>query len=122
MNASNDLLAIVGELNVRRIALVTNMQMRRHDTMQIPPDIMRCLVVARKLHQRFWQGDYRTDTKEIGHVKTLCEWLIVRHAEMNGHPARCPAWNDASFTQVLGLPPGRYGEICRAIEQGKIDG
>lgn len=76
------MLALVAELNSRRIAMVGGRRVKRLGGLRMLSDkALVLLKTARTLHQRFMFGDYRHSDQEQGRIVELCNLLLQWHAE-----------------------------------------
>lgn len=94
--SSLDMLTFVGQLN-HRIASVTQAAAKRGRLLQIGKDVYAQMKTARRLFHRYNKGDYRHTDYELGQCKSLADWLIARHAEMNGLDPKPWAFNPAAM-------------------------
>lgn len=123
--SSSDMLALVAELNVRRITMVLGRELRKTaGRLDISPAAVQWLQTARRLHHRYDRGDYRHEPDEAGRVRDLCCWLIARHRANNGatnDPGRME-WDEQRLTATTPPGAGTYRGIVAAIRAGNLDG
>lgn len=128
VHSSDDMLAFVAELNVRRIKMVLAKRYRRKHGQpllvmpngSVPIDIDErvtgWLAVARKLHNRYLRDQYLHDDNEISAVRDLAYWLLEEH-RLNEQLTTPTQWRfDATNMQCQTPPPhGRYAEYVQKV-------
>jgi hypothetical protein len=118
--SSNDFLAMVAELNVRRVAMVMSRRQRRMGGMMLLTEQQTAmLATCRKMHQRYLQGDYRHHSSEVGTINDLCNWMLEEHAK-NEHLLKVGTFNEftpASASSKTKLPSGRYNDFTQQVHQ-----
>jgi len=78
--SSQDMLGMVAELNVRRIAMVMNQRYKRlGGVLMLTERQSALLLTARKLHHRYLQDHYQHDESEQCAIRDLAYWLIEEH-------------------------------------------
>src|SRR5512139_1498367 len=79
------MLAMVAELNERRIALVMGKRQRRQGGLLLLTDRQsKMLLTARRLHHRYLHGHYYHDETELSSIRDLTYWLLEEHAQNEG--------------------------------------
>lgn len=128
--SSDDMLAMVAELNVRRINMVLNKRARRLGSIflangqfnhQLSERQIALLATARKLHNRYERGQYRHSETELGMLNELAHWLIAEH-RLNGNSVKAGKFAGLSpeamtVKKPLGeqLPSSRYRWHCERV-------
>lgn len=123
--SSADMLAVVAELNVRRITMVLGRELRKTGgRLDLSPSTILWLQNARRLHHRYTAGDYRHEPDEAGRVRDLCHWLVSRHRAANGNTNDAGGMEWDATRMAATEPPGggTYLGIVLAIRSGQLDG
>lgn len=123
--SSSDMLALVAELNVRRITMVLGRELRKTGgRLDLSPVTVGWLQTARRLHHRYDRGDYRHEQDEAGRLRDLCCWLIARHRAANGagNDPGSLEWDATRLTATVPPGAGTYRGIVAAIRAGQLDG
>jgi len=124
--SSPDMLGLIAELNARRVALVLGRYARRSGgQLDLAPKTLDMLMVARRLHHRYRNGDYRHSPNELGKIKDLCGWLVQRHRDLSANPPDTPVgqwWDAKKMTSKTPPAAGTYPGIIQAIAEGLLDG
>ena len=125
--SSDDMLAFVAELNMRRIGMVMSRRQKRLTKGLILPAAAMAnhslterqlfmLATARKLHARYMRGTYQHDEDEISAIRDLAYWLIEEHAQNEGMPVTTRFIFDVRSKQVAMPPPaGRYKTYVQKV-------
>lgn len=124
VNSSGDMLALVAELNCRRIAMITTKLAKRGGgQLTLPKRTMELLTTARRLHHRFSAGDYHHDVAEQDRLRDLCQWLVQQHNVLQGKGEETArfAWDAQALQAKTEMPPRAYQEIMTALGEGVID-
>ncbi len=114
--SSHDMLALVGDVMTRRIAMVCGKAAKRaHLPLAIflnnaPERAKEGVKAAKKLHDRYRKGDYRHRETELGRFVQLCQWLH----EINGS-TRIPAIDQAQMTTKIPCQPGIYPALIQEV-------
>jgi len=122
--SSTDMLALVAELNTRRISMILGREARRNGgELRLSPRNIALLTIARRLHHRFHNGDYRHHPDEAGKLRDLCDWLVARHrvnegATPNGGNLQ---WDATKLTAKEPPAAGTYPGLILAIRRGQFD-
>ena len=120
---NNDFLALVFEVNERRLPMMLEKISRLEGgPTSIGEQRLREIVTARSLNRRFLFGDYRADAMELGRLRSLCEWLVEQYALSHGRtPDAVPfEWNEPAMWSIDPLPDGQYGRIRKIIISGEL--
>lgn len=121
---TGDTLALIVEISQRRIALVCGQMAKRNGgDLELAESEVHELKWVRMLHHRMMRGDYRLELNEWERLRDLANWLIRKHAEINGHPEPKPFQYDANgLWQSEPLPAGTYQKLSEALVAGEFDG
>ena len=105
--SSQDMLGMVAELNVRRIAMVMNQRYKRLGGMLVLTEKQsNLLLTARKLHHRYLQDHYQHDESEQCAIRDLAYWLIEEH-KLNVGIKEPTSFEYDMRKQVAKEPPAR---------------
>lgn len=120
------MLALVAELNMRRIGMVLGRRAKRLGAEAvggIPADRLRQLVAVRRLHIRYSDGIYKHAPNELAIVKDVCQWLVDEHAANQGNSPKTLTFDDSSLIRKSRTPlaSDRYIAIVQAIASGQLD-
>lgn len=118
VHSSDDMLAFVAELNVRRMQMVLSKRARRLGCVFLANGSMdhhlserqvALITLARKLHMRFMRGNYQHEESELSALNELAWWLIDEHRQ-NGDPVggTFTGLQPSNMQQLVPLPRGRY--------------
>ena len=114
--SSNDLLAMVAELNVRRVGMVMTRRKKRMGGMvSLTEHQTSILATCRKMHQRYLLGDYRHEDAEVGVINELCHWLLSEHAK-NEHLLTVGTFKEFTLSTASSktkLVYGRYNDFIQ---------
>lgn len=125
--SSGDMLALVAELNGRRIAMICGkMAKQRGGRLDLPLRTLDLLTTARRMHYRYEKGDYRHDPGEADKLRDLCQWLVAQHRILSGQPVPeggdTPIpWDGTQLTAKTPPPALTYQGLSVAIHDGDID-
>lgn len=128
VTSSGDMLALIAELNGRRIARVTGQMAKRSGgRLDLPQRVIEMLQTARRIHHRFAAGDYRHELSEQDRIRDLCQWLVEQHNLLQGRTstdkgATRMSWDGAALQAKTPVAPGAYLELIDSIHDGRIDG
>jgi hypothetical protein len=116
--SSDDLLAFVAEVNVRRMPMVLGKRRRRLGGLfSLTEQQIGLVAAARKLHQKYLRGDYRHNVNDVSSMNELAMWLIEEH-RMNEHlltAAKFNPFTPATASRNSKLPPNRYNEYIYKV-------
>lgn len=118
--SSLDMLALVAELNVRRIPLVMGARMRKKGgVLALTPREQLLLKAARRMHDKYAGGDYTHEERDERLVKSCCDFLVEQHAQNIGQtPRHDYAWDAAAWLRVQKpVADGSYELAMRAVRQ-----
>ena len=138
--ASADLATLVAVVNLKHMPnivgdLAKSQGKPRGAMPTVDASVMRGLINAKRLFQRFNALDFRADEEERGKLKTLCDWLTQQSAFLtsNPNPPLFPNWRDDQLVwRPVGAdvtPPTDYPEakrrkdwkgVVQAVMLGKI--
>lgn len=98
-HSSRDFVVLVATLQ-NKMARVVGDLMRRRGATGATDEVTEAMKTARRLHHRFngvgtpnRKPDLRHDDREEGQVLHLANWLLEKHAELNGQTPNVPDWN-----------------------------
>ncbi len=120
---SHDFLALVAELNMRRLRMVVGAMFNHHGgPPPIPHPVVTRMILARELHRRFWNGNQEATMREWAEIKDLCNWLVRQHDVCRGKTPRTEEVDMPDSTAFSSIPVknGAYRAFCRAVHDGKI--
>ena len=116
--SSHDMLALVGELMTRRVAMVGGKAAKKRGIpFQVllntaPERVQQGLKAMRVLHERYRKGDYRHTSVEAGNLAQLCNWLH----ELNGS-LRIPEIDPLALETTIPCEAGIYPSLIQAVRQ-----
>jgi hypothetical protein len=85
LKSSDDMLALVAELNLRRMGMVLGRRQKRLGGMHLISETQwRWLLIARGLHHRFIGGHYLHTAEEASALNDLMLWLLEEHKQNEG--------------------------------------
>lgn len=124
--SSPDLLFLVAELDMRRIALgCERIQKQTQKQNPFSKDTIEQIKTARMLNRRYMQHDYRHTDGELGQVLELSRWLVSELQTLDGQPVRMPQFSAAAMQQRTPItwekhevPP--YQQVRQMIVQGVL--
>lgn len=113
--SSLDMLALVGELNTRRIAKIGGILTARNGGIQpqLPRQLTKDLKTCRRLHYRYAVGNYTHSDQEEAAVLRAADWCVQLWAELHNQPQRQWDMSPAKLRTSEPPPPQSY---IRAIE------
>ena len=116
--SSDDLLAFVAEVNVRRMPMVLGKRKRRLGGLySLSEQQFRLIACARRLHQKFLMGDYRHVAADVSAMNELALWLLDEH-RMNERLIKTgdfTPFTPVSASRKNKLPKGRYTEYIYKV-------
>lgn len=113
--SSHDMLALIGDMNARRIARTYGKTMQLRGEVKVPEAEMELLKIARMLHRRYSRGDYRHSEYELGQIIELMNILIQRHAHNIGADPRSIDIDLDAMVAPEKPPKGAYEDVTRAV-------
>lgn len=120
---SHDFLALVAELNVRRLRMVVGAMFKHYGgPPPIPRPIVNRMILARELHRRFRNGKHEATPREWAEIKDLCNWLVRQHDVCRGKTPRTEEVDmpDSTAFSSISMGNGAYQALCKAVHDGKI--
>ncbi len=117
------MLSLVCEVFTRRASMVIGKLAKKQGLaadvfleLHAPEKVKVGLKVAKRLHTRYVQGDYRHSEMELGRIEALCNWLIEEAQKLGGHPVR-PVEFERDKMVKRGAPcaPGTYAKVFHKV-------
>lgn len=119
------MLALVAELNTRRIAMVCGaLAKRQGGNLILPRRVLELLTTARRLHHRYMAGHYHHEDNEADRIRDLCQWLVIEHRQLQGRApttAEPFSWDATALTTKAEVPVDTYRELIVGVHDGTID-
>ena len=116
--SSHDMLALVGELMTRRVAMICGKEAKKQRIpFQVllntaPERVQQGLKAMRILHNRYRGGDYRHTSVELGNVAQLCNWLHELHGSL-----RQPVLDPLAMETTIPCERGSYATMIQTVRQ-----
>ena len=109
--SSDDFMAFVAEINIRRMSMVLNKRkLRLGGLTAYSQKHITMIAISRRLHQRYLLGDYTHNDEEWKSMNELGFWLLEEH-QLNEHsltPVRWTQFTAVTVTCPTVRQPGTY--------------
>lgn len=120
---SGDTLAYVMVINVRYLPMVGGAAVKKeHGKLTISERDEKNLLICRRLHRRFLNGDYRMNQMEYQRFRDATDWIQRTDRRNKGQPDKPPAQRDELHAwRGEVLPPKTYQSLILELKSGRFD-